>query len=290
MYALRFEFKMTNNEAEYEAFLAGLRIAKEMEIKNLEIFADSQLMVNQVKGLFEATQPATKQYLERTNEVLKGFDTYVIEHIRRNQNKKADALGKLASMTFEHLTKEMLVEVLAKRSVSDKEVSKIEAEKGENGMTPIYEYLISGLLPEDPKEAIKAFRKLKALLKRYTKVPVDLTQNLALWTLPRNSQNETPFSFTYGLEAIIPTAASLIPENEEPKTSEKAKKMEGEKREIASINEAYYRNKLRRYHTARSNCSMFKLGDFILLSQDNKDNQKVWQGPHIISKVYKGEL
>ncbi|GJR49632.1 reverse transcriptase domain-containing protein [Tanacetum coccineum] len=37
----------------------------------------------------------------------------------------------------------MLVEVLAKRSVSDKEVSKIEAEKGENGMTPIYEYLIS---------------------------------------------------------------------------------------------------------------------------------------------------
>ncbi|GJT36872.1 reverse transcriptase domain-containing protein [Tanacetum coccineum] len=53
-YALRFEFETTNNKAEYEALLAGLRIAKKMEIKSLAIFADSQLMVNQIKGLFEA--------------------------------------------------------------------------------------------------------------------------------------------------------------------------------------------------------------------------------------------
>nr|GEW80667.1 reverse transcriptase domain-containing protein [Tanacetum cinerariifolium] len=53
-YALRFEFKTTNNEAEYEALLAGLRIADKMEIKDLDIFIDSQLLANQVKGLFEA--------------------------------------------------------------------------------------------------------------------------------------------------------------------------------------------------------------------------------------------
>ncbi|GJT30232.1 reverse transcriptase domain-containing protein [Tanacetum coccineum] len=57
-----------------------------------------------------------------------------------------DALNKLASMTFEHLTKEVLVEVLAKRSVEDREVSKIDTEKEENWMTPIYEYLLSGPL------------------------------------------------------------------------------------------------------------------------------------------------
>ncbi|GJT24218.1 reverse transcriptase domain-containing protein [Tanacetum coccineum] len=155
-YALRFEFEMTNNKAEYEALLAGLRIEQEMEIKSLAIFTDSQLMVNQVNELSEARKHATKQYLERAKEVLNGFDTYAIEHIPRNQNKKADAMSKLESMTFEHLTKEVLVEVLAKSSISDKEVSMIEAEKGENWMTSIYEYLISGLLPKDPKEARKA--------------------------------------------------------------------------------------------------------------------------------------
>ncbi|GKB60257.1 reverse transcriptase domain-containing protein [Tanacetum coccineum] len=138
-YALRFRFEMTNNDALYEALLAGLRIAQEMEIKRLAIFADSQLMVSQIKGLFKARQPAIKQYLERVKEVLKGFGTYTIEHIRRNQNKKVDALRKLASMTFEHLTKEVLVEVLAKRLINDKEISRIEAKNGENWMTPIYE-------------------------------------------------------------------------------------------------------------------------------------------------------
>ncbi|GJZ45315.1 putative reverse transcriptase domain, ribonuclease H-like domain protein [Tanacetum coccineum] len=59
-YALRFEFETTNNEAKYEALLAGLRIAKLMEIRELIIFVDSQLVANQVKGLFEARQPTIK--------------------------------------------------------------------------------------------------------------------------------------------------------------------------------------------------------------------------------------
>ncbi|GJX89700.1 reverse transcriptase domain-containing protein [Tanacetum coccineum] len=96
-YALRFEFETTNNEAEYEALLAWLQIAKEMEIKSLAIFADSQLM-----------------------------------HIQRNQNKKANALSKLSLMTFEHLTKEVLVEVLAKKSIDNKEVLHVKVKEGES--------------------------------------------------------------------------------------------------------------------------------------------------------------
>ncbi|GJR50991.1 reverse transcriptase domain-containing protein [Tanacetum coccineum] len=66
-YALRFEFKTTDNEAEYKALLARLRIAKEMEIQELIIFVDSSLVANQVKGLFEAKQPTIKQYLEKND-------------------------------------------------------------------------------------------------------------------------------------------------------------------------------------------------------------------------------
>nr|GFA00778.1 reverse transcriptase domain-containing protein [Tanacetum cinerariifolium] len=47
MYALRFQFQTINNEVEYQALLAGLRIAEEMEIKNLAIFIDSQRVANQ---------------------------------------------------------------------------------------------------------------------------------------------------------------------------------------------------------------------------------------------------
>ncbi|XP_071691283.1 uncharacterized protein [Rutidosis leptorrhynchoides] len=53
-YALHFEFNTTNNEAEYEALLAGLRIAKEMKIEHLQAFVDSQLVANQVLDIFEA--------------------------------------------------------------------------------------------------------------------------------------------------------------------------------------------------------------------------------------------
>ncbi|GJY13463.1 reverse transcriptase domain-containing protein [Tanacetum coccineum] len=121
-YALRFELEITIKEAEYEALLAGLRIAQEMKIVNLAILVDSQLLVNQIKGIYATKQPAIREYLQRTKETLRRFRSYTIKHIRRNQNKKADALSKLASMTFEHLTKEVLVEVLARRSIAEKEV------------------------------------------------------------------------------------------------------------------------------------------------------------------------
>ncbi|GJU77616.1 reverse transcriptase domain-containing protein [Tanacetum coccineum] len=123
-YALRFEFETTNNEAEYKTFLAGLWIAQKMEIAKVAIFLDSQLL-------------------------------YIVDHVRWNQNKKADALSKLASMTFEHLTKEVLVEVLTKRSIEEKEILKVDMQEKKRWMDPIHEYMLSGLLPEDTKEARK---------------------------------------------------------------------------------------------------------------------------------------
>jgi len=46
--ALRFSFPVTNNEAEYEALLAGLRLAKEVRAEALIVFSDSQLVINQI--------------------------------------------------------------------------------------------------------------------------------------------------------------------------------------------------------------------------------------------------
>nr|GEW52493.1 reverse transcriptase domain-containing protein [Tanacetum cinerariifolium] len=123
-YALRFEFETTNNEAEYEALLA-------------------------------ANQTSIKDYLQKVNTALRGFEEYTVEHVRMNQNKKVDALSKLASMTFEHLKKEGVVEVLTKMSIEEKEVLKVDILERESWMDPIHEYMLSGLLPEDTKEARK---------------------------------------------------------------------------------------------------------------------------------------
>ncbi|GJY16162.1 hypothetical protein Tco_0386584, partial [Tanacetum coccineum] len=71
---------------------------------------------------------------------------------------------------------------------------------------------------------------------------------------------------------------------------ENAKRKEGKEREVASIKEAYYRNKLRMYHNIRRNRSTFKIRDFVLLSLSSTDGQQVWQGPHMVSGVYEGDL
>ena len=61
-YALRFDFKASNNQAEYEALLASLRVVKELGIDSLRVFSDSQLIVGQVKGEFEVRDPTMAKY------------------------------------------------------------------------------------------------------------------------------------------------------------------------------------------------------------------------------------
>ncbi|KAM2562878.1 hypothetical protein TB2_011361 [Malus domestica] len=72
-YAIRFKFKASNNEAEYEAFIAGLRLAKHLEVKRIDIFSDSQLVVNQVTNNFDANDSSMAAYLVQIQLLLKHF-------------------------------------------------------------------------------------------------------------------------------------------------------------------------------------------------------------------------
>ncbi|GKG38801.1 reverse transcriptase domain-containing protein, partial [Tanacetum coccineum] len=62
-YAMRFRFEATNNEAEYEALIAGLRIAEQMGVENLQANVDSRLVANQVNGSYIAKESSMVQYL-----------------------------------------------------------------------------------------------------------------------------------------------------------------------------------------------------------------------------------
>ncbi|XP_070681709.1 uncharacterized protein [Malus domestica] len=65
--------KVSNNEVEYKALLAGLRLAKHLGVKQIDIFSDSQLVVNQVTNNFDANDSSMASYLVQTQILLKHF-------------------------------------------------------------------------------------------------------------------------------------------------------------------------------------------------------------------------
>ena len=95
-HCLRFEFRATNNETEYEALLAGLKVAKELGAQHLAIKSDSQLIVNQVAGTYQAKGDNMSTYLERVKQETKGFRMIKIEQIPRGANHRANVLAKIA--------------------------------------------------------------------------------------------------------------------------------------------------------------------------------------------------
>ncbi|KAL0430668.1 UNVERIFIED_CONTAM: hypothetical protein Sradi_0692800 [Sesamum radiatum] len=78
-YALLFNFDASNNEAEYEALLAGMKLAQAAGAKYLEAFGDSQLVVNQVRGDFEAKGNMIAQYLDLIRAFFQTFKNFEVE-------------------------------------------------------------------------------------------------------------------------------------------------------------------------------------------------------------------
>jgi len=95
--SLRFAFKANNNQAEYEALIAGILLAKEMGAKVLMAKSDSLLVTGQVTGEFQAKDPQMTAYLEYVEELKRSFVLFEVVHVPREQNARADLLAKLAS-------------------------------------------------------------------------------------------------------------------------------------------------------------------------------------------------
>ncbi|XP_022846413.1 uncharacterized protein LOC111369168 [Olea europaea var. sylvestris] len=94
---MRFGFKATNNVEEYEALLAGLRLAKEMQVKRLFISSDSQLVINQVNGNFLTKDKTMASYLKMVMNLIPSFEKFELTQIPCIENSHADALSKLTS-------------------------------------------------------------------------------------------------------------------------------------------------------------------------------------------------
>ncbi|XP_071714367.1 uncharacterized protein [Rutidosis leptorrhynchoides] len=119
MYALHFNFDVTNNEAEYEALLAGLNVTHKRNITKLRAFTDSQLVANQFSGSFEAHDSSMQKYLKLLQELAVHFEHFELAQVPRSQNKKADALSKLVALTFSHFQKQVWVKEWPGKSIDN---------------------------------------------------------------------------------------------------------------------------------------------------------------------------
>jgi len=95
-HSLQFKFKASNNQAEYEALIAGLRLAKDLGAAKLKCNTDSKLVVGQVLGEYEVRDDLLLQYYHKAIEAMKEFEEVTIHHIPRAENTRADRLSKLA--------------------------------------------------------------------------------------------------------------------------------------------------------------------------------------------------
>ncbi|KAE8685499.1 BTB/POZ domain-containing protein SETH6 [Hibiscus syriacus] len=94
----RLEFFCTNNMAEYEACVMGLKAAIERKIKFLKIYGDSSLVVYQLRGEWETKDPKLLEYRNFTLELVKEFERVTFNYLPREENQMADALATLAAM------------------------------------------------------------------------------------------------------------------------------------------------------------------------------------------------
>jgi ribonuclease HI len=94
----KLEFEATNNVAEYDALVLGLRAAKDMGIEELAVFGDAKTIVHQVKNVYQAKHPRLKNYRNEVWDLIDNFFlAFNISFIPREENTMADFLAISAS-------------------------------------------------------------------------------------------------------------------------------------------------------------------------------------------------
>ncbi|XP_074327871.1 uncharacterized protein LOC141665789 [Apium graveolens] len=131
--AITFAFKARNNQAEYEALIVGLRLAKYLGVSRMTIHSDSQIVVKQTTGEYIAKDPTLAQYQAMVRSILEATPDITILQINREENSKADELSKLVQNSSDLVS-----------SVYFEELKVPSTERAE---------VLDGTLPEDQNKA-----------------------------------------------------------------------------------------------------------------------------------------
>lgn len=86
----------TNNYAEYQGLLLGLKRAREFAVREVEVFADSELMIRQLGGRYQVRSPTLRPLYEEALKLLNGFERVKLVHVPREMNRAADEMSNKA--------------------------------------------------------------------------------------------------------------------------------------------------------------------------------------------------
>ena len=163
-HSFKLGFKASNNEAEYEALIAGLKTAFDLGAHDMEVYSDSRLVVSQVHGSFKARDSRMKEYLRVVKQIIGKFYTTNVTQIAWGRNRHANSLATLASAMTEDIPRKIKVELIAKPSISATAdcATKVDvaviATTGSCWIDPIIEFLAEDRIPDDESEANKIRR------------------------------------------------------------------------------------------------------------------------------------
>jgi ribonuclease HI len=194
-YVLRLHFPASNNVAEYEALVNGLRIAIELGVRRLDARGDSQLVIDQVMKNSHCRDPKMEAYCDEVRRLEDKFYGLELNHIARRYNETADELAKIASrqttvppdvfsrdlhqpsVKIDDTPKPEKVSALPEApsaqpealSAPEGEALRVEEERNgvppnRNRQTPYLQYLHRGELPLDRAEARQLARRAKSFV------------------------------------------------------------------------------------------------------------------------------
>ncbi|XP_072054226.1 uncharacterized protein [Arachis hypogaea] len=155
--SIRFTFKASNNQAEYETLLTGLRLAQSLNITHLQVYCNSQLVVQQVTRQFQVKDHLLEKYYSIVKDLMSQFHLMEITHIAREQNTRADALSKLATTRKNKQESVIFQLTIAELSFSNNSIFSISQES--DWRTPCKRYLQIGDIPEGLTD-LRIFKKI----------------------------------------------------------------------------------------------------------------------------------
>jgi ribonuclease HI len=179
-YVLQMGFKLpSNNEAEYEALIHGMKMAKALGCTRLMIYGDSNLVVQQTMKACDAIADNMIAYRDLYNTLEGSFDGCELRHIGRESNEEADMLANLGS-TGAQFPPGVFLERIEHRSIKEKRAPPASTAPAKNKVPstedppvevllieptwtqPFLAYILRGELPDDITESRRVTRRSKA--------------------------------------------------------------------------------------------------------------------------------
>ena len=149
---IHLDFPTTNNEAEYEALVAGLDLIRAAGATSVVIYCDSQVITNQINGDYECKGERMKLYLNQVKKKVDDLQDKIIQ-IPRGENEQADHLAKAASTKHMITHGNVLSFVQLSPLIDSNEVQEIGSES--NWTTAIASYLKDDILLSEKEAARK---------------------------------------------------------------------------------------------------------------------------------------